>query len=136
MAKTWQEKFNSTKPFSIKTIENRFADLPVGTKMLIATPKIIDAYINEIPIGIEVDLKTLRKDIALTYFADNTCPVTTGIFLRVVSEVAFEEYENKYDISKITPFWRVINAKMPIAKKLSCGIDFINQRRDREQLSC
>ncbi len=135
MAKTWQEKFNSTKPFLIKTIEKRFADLPAGTKMLIATPKIIDAYINEIPLGMEVDLKTLRKDIALTHFADNACPVTTGIFLRVVSEVAFEKYQNNEDFSKITPFWRVINPKMPIAKKLRCGIDFIRQQREKEQLS-
>ena len=31
--------------------------------MLIATPKIIDEYINQIPKGIDVNIKTLRKDI-------------------------------------------------------------------------
>ena len=61
--------------------------MKVGENMLIATPKIIDEYINQIPKGINVNIKTLRKDLALTYNVDTTCPVTTGIFLRIVSEL-------------------------------------------------
>ena len=90
MPKTWQEKFNSAKQPIVKTIEKRFADLTEGTKMFIASPKLIDVYINEIPEGVSVDLKTMRLDLAIEHQADNSCPVTTGIFLRIVSEVAFE----------------------------------------------
>ena len=134
MAKNWQEKFNSDKPSVVKVIDKKFADLPEGTKMFIATPKLIDAYVNHIPKGIEVDLKTMRLDLALEHNAENSCPVTTSIFLRIVSEVALEEYQQGKSIDEITPFWRIINTKMPIAKKLSCGVDFIHQQRQKENL--
>lgn len=135
MAKTWQEKFNSEKPSIVKTIDKKFADLPEGTKMFIATPKLIDTYVNHISNGVEVDMKTMREDLALEHGAENSCPVTTSIFLRIVSEVAFEKHEQGASLNEITPFWRVINSKMPIAKKLSCGIDFINLQRKKENLS-
>ncbi len=134
MAKTWQEKFNSDKPYVVKTIDKKFADMPAGTRMFIATPRIIDAYVNHIPSGVEVDILTLRKDLAAEYDAEMTCPVTTSIFLRIASEVAFEKYQNGANIDEITPFWRVMNSKMPIAKKLSCGTDFINSQRKKENL--
>lgn len=133
--KTWQEKFNSDKPHLVKVIEKRFADMPEGTKMFIATPKIIDAYINHIPEGVEVDVQTMRKDLAEEYDAEMTCPVTTSIFLRVVSEVAIEKHQQGTDLDKITPFWRVVKSKSPLAKKLSCGTEFISKLRTNESLS-
>lgn len=132
MPKTWQEKFDSAKKPIVKIIEKRFADLPEGTKMFIASPKLIDDYINEIPKGIFVDLKTIRLDLAIEHQAENSCPVTTSIFLRIVSELAIEKYKKTKDIHSITPFWRVIDGKMPIAKKLSCGLDFIEAQRKKE----
>ena len=135
MAKTWQEKFDSKRPHQVKVIDKKFADMPAGTNMFIATPKIIDDYVNHIPEGVEVDLLTMRKDLAAEYEAEMTCPVTTSIFLRIASEVAFEKYQNGVALSEITPFWRVINAKMPIAKKLSCGVDFIIEQRRKENLA-
>lgn len=135
MAKTWQEKFDSKRPHQVKVIDKKFADMPAGTNMFIATPKIIDDYVNHIPEGVKVDLLTMRKDLAAEYEAEMTCPVTTSIFLRVASEVAFEKYQNGVALDEITPFWRVINAKMPIAKKLSCGVDFIIEQRRKENLA-
>lgn len=134
MAKTWQEKFNSDKPFVVKIIDKKFSDLPEGTKLFIATPKLVDEYVNHIPRGVEVNLKTMRLDLAIEHGAENSCPVTTSIFLRIVSEVAIEKLNQGKSIQEITPFWRVINSKMPIAKKLSCGINFINQQRKKENL--
>lgn len=134
MAKTWQEKFNSDKPFVVKIIDKKFSDLPEGTKLFIATPKLVDEYVNHIPRGVEVNLKTMRLDLAIEHWAENSCPVTTSIFLRIVSEVAIEKLNQGKSIQEITPFWRVINSKMPIAKKLSCGINFINQQRKKENL--
>ncbi|CAL2085503.1 hypothetical protein [Tenacibaculum sp. 190524A02b] len=132
MAKTWQEKYNNAKPPQKKVIEKRFADLSEGTNMFIATPQIIESYVNEIPYGAQVDLKTMRKDIALANNADNSCPVTTSIFLRIVTELAYQKYKEGEKLESIMPFWRVISKKMPIAKKLECGIDFINKLRQKE----
>lgn len=118
----------------VKIIDKKFSDLPEGTKMFIATPKLVDEYVNHIPRGVEVNLKTMRLDLAIEHGAENSCPVTTSIFLRIASEVAIEKLNQGKSIQEITPFWRVINSKMPIAKKLSCGINFINQQRKKENL--
>ncbi|MDT7832227.1 hypothetical protein RQM59_07535 [Flavobacteriaceae bacterium S356] len=133
--KTWQEKFNSDKPPIVKVIDKKFADMPAGTNMFIATPKIIDAYVNHIPSGVAVDILTMRKDLAAEYEAEKTCPVTTSIFLRIASEVAFEKYQNGSSLEAITPFWRVVSSKMSLAKKLACGVDFIKEQRMNEELS-
>ena len=94
LMKSWKEKLNIDKSFVVKRLDKNFSDMKVGENMLIATPKIIDEYIKQIPKGININIKTLRNDLALTYNADTTCPVTTGIFLRIVSEAAYEDLLN------------------------------------------
>ena len=102
--------------------------------MLIATPQIIDKYVNEIPFGQSSELNTMRNDLATEYQADKTCPVTTGIFLRIVSEASYEELNSGKNIKEITPFWRIVNPKSNLAKKLACGINFIKIQREIEGL--
>jgi hypothetical protein len=91
--KSWVEKRDLAKEAEVKKCPKAFADINEGEKMLIATPAIVDAYIREIPKGKEVTLAQMRKDLAMEYQAHKTCPVTAGIFLRIVAEAAFEEYE-------------------------------------------
>ncbi len=59
--------------------------------MLIATPLIVEAYIKNIPEGVHTSLQQMRKDLAATYNADYSCPITSGIFLRIVAEKSYEE---------------------------------------------
>ena len=132
MRKSWKEKLNIDKPYAVKRLDKNFSDMKVGENMLIATPKIVDEYIKQIPKGINVNIKTLRKDLALTYNADTTCPVTTGIFLRIVSEAAYEDLLNGE--KNITPFWRVVDHESKTASKLACGINFIKKRRREENI--
>ena len=72
--KTWIEKRDCNKSYKIKTIDKKFADIPEGSKMFIATPRIIDDYIKHIPYGKSTELSTMRNDLAIEYQADNTCP--------------------------------------------------------------
>ena len=130
--RSWKEKLNIDKSFVVKRLDKNFSDMKVGENMLIATPKIIDDYIKQIPKGININIKTLRNDLALTYNADTTCPVTTGIFLRIVSEAAFEDFLNGE--KNITPFWRVVDHESKTATKLTCGINFIKKRRSEENI--
>ena len=130
--KTCIEKRDCNKSFKIKTIDKKFADISEGSKMLIATPQIIDDYVIHIPFGKSTELATMRNDLAIEYQADKTCPVTTGIFLRIVSEESFEELNAGKDIEKVTPFWRIVNPKSKLAEKLECGIDFIKKQRENE----
>ena len=76
----------------------------------------------------------MRDDLAKVYQADKTCPVTTGIFLRIVSEASYEEYDNGIDLNAITPFWRMVNPNSKLAEKLACGIDFITERQTIENI--
>lgn len=102
--------------------------------MFIATPQIIDNYIKQIPKGTKVAVQTMRNDLALENRADYTCPVTTGIFLRVVAEANFEKYSQTNSLETITPFWRVIDPNSTLSKKLSFGQEFIVIQRKAENI--
>ena len=102
--------------------------------MLIASPPIIDGYVKSILYGEFVEPVKMRDDLAKDYQADKTCPVTTGIFLRIVSEASYEEYDNGIDLNAITPFWRMVNPNSKLAGKLACGIDFIAKRQEEESI--
>lgn len=132
MKKTWLDKLNEEKEPKIKRIDIDFADIPAGSLMFIATPKLIDAYIQQIGIGKRIDIKTLRKDLAIEHNADYTCPVTTGIFLRIVAEANYEKLQNGKSVKEITPFWRVIEPKSALAKKLTFGEEFLLQQIEKE----
>ena len=62
-----------------------------------------------------------------------TCPVITGIFLRIVSEVAYEDFLNGE--KNITPFWRVVDHESKTASKLACGFNFLKKRRREENIN-
>lgn len=130
--KTWAEKLHCDKKPIIKKIDFDFADIPKNSKMFIATPLIINEYINQIPKGQTVSTQTMRKDLAIENKADYTCPVTTGIFLRIVAEAAFEQYAKKNSTKGLTPFWRIVEPHSALAKKLSFGQDFIIAQRKKE----
>ena len=92
----------------------------------------IDEYIQHIGFGKRIDTKTLRKDLALEHNADYTCPVTTGIFLRIVAEANYEKLQQGISLKEITPFWRVIEPNSALAKKLTFGQEFLVQQIDNE----
>jgi len=130
--KTWTEKLNADKSPQIKTLEKRFADMPEGCNMFIATPQIIKNYVEQIPLGKSIDISTIRNDLAIQHGADKTCPVTTGIYLRIVSEAAFQDFQKGKKVEEISPFWRIVDPKSKLAKKLECGVEFIITQRERE----
>jgi hypothetical protein len=101
--------------------------------MFIATPQIIDNYIKQIPKGKIVSVQTMRKDLAIENKADYTCPVTTGIFLRIVAEANFEKYQQTNSIKNITPFWRVVEPNSTLSEKLTFGKGFIINQRQAEK---
>jgi hypothetical protein len=132
--KSWLDKLNENIEPKIKRIEIDFADIPAGSTMFIATPKLIDQYIKEIGLGKRINTKTLRKDLALEHNADYTCPVTTGIFLRIVAEATYEKFQRGKRSDEITPFWRVIEPNSTLAKKLTFGQEFLLQQVDKESV--
>lgn len=132
--KTWAEKMKPDAEKKVERTDKKFADIPEGASMLIATPTIVDEYVRNIPEGTHVSIKQMREDLAAEHHAEYTCPVTSGIFLRIVAENAFDQYQKGEKTENIAPFWRMIDTKSPTAKKLACGVDFLKEMREKEGL--
>jgi hypothetical protein len=133
--KTWQEKLNDGRKPHTEIAGKDFAGIHAGQRLLIPTPRLIDGYIRHIPKGKMIDTATLRSDLAQEYGADATCPLTTGIFLHIVAEAAFEEHERGTPVEKTTPFWRVIDEGSSTAKKLTFGTAFLKEQQKKENIT-
>ncbi len=118
--KSWQEKMN--KPAEIQILEAPPKwEAKYGKMMLIPTPMVIKDIVKKIPDGKLTTVKTLREYMAKKYAVDFACPLTTGIFLRIVAE-ATEENKQK-NINDNTPYWRVIKDDGTINPKFPGGYD-------------
>lgn len=133
--RSWTEKLHSDRPFEITVVERPMPSWPAGTTMLIATPLIIDGYLRAIPAGVAVTPVKMRDDLAKEYGAQTTCALTSGIFLRIASEAALEAMAAGAPPKAIAPFWRVVERRSPLAKKLSCGPDEVARLRAAEGLT-
>ena len=131
--KTWLDKLNESKQPHIVKLEKAFAGIPAESRLFIPSPKLIDEYIQHIGYGKQTDVKTMRNDLAIEHNAENTCPVTTAIFLRIVAEANYEKFQQGAPIEKITPFWRVIEPQSTLSKKLTFGQEFIINQREAEK---
>ena len=132
--KSWVYKRENCKSHQIKILSKDIAGMSKGSKMLIANTKIFDEFINKIPSGNFVEIKELRNILAKQFDCDVTCPLTTGIFMRIVSEAAYEEYKTGKSLEDITPFWRSVDPKSNLAKKLDCGVNFIKAQQSKENI--
>ena len=128
---TATEKFKKKYTEVVKTIEKNFADLKAGEKMLISSPKSIANYVAKIPYGTEKSVKLMRLELAENTHADNTCPLTCGIFLRIAIEASIEQSNGaKPDL----PFWRVIDINSSLTKKLPISEKYLTELRTSEGL--
>lgn len=130
--KNWTDKLNAQKELKVKKLEFDFAGISAGSKMLVATPKIVDNYIKQIPVGKHVEVAVMRKDLALSFNADDACPISTAIFLRIVSESAYEKWQKGTPVEELTPFWRLVGEDSKLIKKLSFGQGFVLEQRRKE----
>jgi hypothetical protein len=120
--KTWRQKLEEKNPEHGKIVDvppkmqNRFL---VG-KMLIPRPLDIDALIHRVPRGKLATVIQIRDKLAKDAEANCCCPLTTGIFLRIVAEVAEEDLirGNK----DVTPYWRVVKADGSLNGKFPGGV--------------
>jgi hypothetical protein len=134
MAKTWQQKLHPNFQPKRVVLEKPFAGIPAGATLFIGTPLLVKDFIDTIPHGRSLGAADMRQRFARAYQADAMCPVSTGIFLRIVSEAAWEELQQGEKLDQVTPFWRMVVPDSPLAKKLACGSGFIAQMRSAEKI--
>jgi len=95
--------------------QKRFGE---GT-MVIARPLDVDALIRTVRKGRLVTQTQLRERLARKYHADHTCPLTTGIFVRIIAEAA--EEDRRAGKARITPYWRVVRDDGSLNEKFPGG---------------
>jgi alkylated DNA nucleotide flippase Atl1 len=101
----WREKLEKPQQPKLVKVPPKMSRFGQGT-MLIPTPKLVDELIRRIPKGKLVTVGELRRKLAADFAADVTCPLTTGIFVRIAAEAAEEDRANGR--RRITPYWRVV----------------------------
>jgi len=119
--KSWREKMdNPNLPKVVEIPPNMRKRLGTGT-MLVPSPKEVDAFIRTVRKGSVATVSQIRRFLAGKYSVDVTCPLTTGIFIRIAAEAAEE------DASKgktgITPYWRVVKDDGSLNPKFPGGVE-------------
>ena len=135
MRKSWKQKLEGGKPPHVEVTDKPFIGIPAGVKLLISSPLEMRDFVSAIPKGKSLSVAELRKSLAKKHGAEDTCPLTTGIFLRIVAEAALDELEDGKPVEKLTPFWRAVSPKDRIAKKIRCGPEEIARLRSLEGIA-
>src|SRR6266850_1197008 len=118
---SWREKLERPQEPKLVKVPPKMTRFGKGT-MLIPTPQLVDGLVRRIPKGRLVTVGELRRKLAADFGADVTCPLTTGIFVRIAAEAAEEDRAKSR--RRITPYWRVVkddgslNPKFPGGEKL------------------
>ena len=120
----WREKLEKPQQPKVVDIPPGMARFGKGT-MLVPTPKLVDDLIRKVPKGKLVTVGELRRKLAVDFGADVTCPLTTGIFVRIAAEAAEEDRASGR--KRITPYWRVIKDDGSLNPKFPGGVT--QQRR-------
>lgn len=121
--KTWREKLENPPEGLPKVVdgsqkwEKRFG----GRRVLVPTPLLIDGVIRKVPERRIITVNQIRERLAEDFKADSTCPLTTGILMRIVAETAEEDLINGRE--EITPYWRVIKADGRLNEKFPGGVE-------------
>ena len=98
--------------------------------MLIPKPLDVDALVRRVQRGKLATVDQIRERLARDFGADLTCPLTTGIFLRIAAEAAEEDASRGE--RDITPYWRVIKGDGSLNEKLPGGVEAQSHRLRNE----
>jgi alkylated DNA nucleotide flippase Atl1 len=116
--KTAVQKRDAAPPARIEWLAAaKGRSFPAG-RMLISSPADVGRVIRQIPVGSILTVESLRAVLAAEHQADYTCPLTTGIFLRLVAEAAEEESGGS---PHHLPYWRVVRSGGQLIEKLPGG---------------
>ena len=133
MAKSAKEHLNANKQSKTVVLDKDFAGVKKGQKLFVATPKIVDEYIQKIPYGEVRTIERMRKELARRRRCDATCPVSTAIFIRIAAQAAIDDLGHGKTTDEVSPFWRLLSSKDKIAKRLTIDSQWLDTQRELEQ---
>jgi len=121
--KSWREKLENPVPGLPKVCEvpDKWVKMMGGRQILVPTPRMVDDLVRTVPKRKLITVGQIRRRLAEPFGADSTCPMTTGIFLRIISEAA--EEDRRSDRKTITPYWRVVKDDGSLNPKFPGGVE-------------
>ena len=102
----------------IHIIDKAKCGLLAGQKMLIPTLTDIEAALVKLTPGAVTSGPVFRALVAEPFGADGCCTFATNKALRSITEAACARLSNGDSPVDVLPFWRVIDSKSTIAKRL------------------
>ena len=124
--KSWREKMdNPNLPKLVATPARMERRLGPGT-MLLPSPHEVEAFIRTVPKGSITTVSRIRRFLAEKHSADVTCPLVTGLFVRIAAEAA--EEDAGAGKTHITPYWRVLKDDGSLNPKFPGGVKRQAQR--------
>lgn len=116
----WREKLEKRQESKVVKVPPKMqARFGTGT-MLIPRPLDVDALIRRARRGQLITPTQIREALARQHKADVTCPLTTGIFIRIAAEAAAEEA--RQGAVRVTPYWRVVADDGALNPKFPGGV--------------
>jgi hypothetical protein len=130
--KTWQEKLQNPVAGLPKVVEvpGKWVKTMGGRRVLVPTPMMVDELLRTVPKRKLITVGQIRQRLAQPFKADSTCPLTTGIFLRISSEAAEEDRQAGKE--QITPYWRVVKDDGSLNPKFPGGVEAHAQKLKEE----
>jgi len=121
--KTWQEKLENPVEGLPKVVDvpDKWVRTMGGRRVLVPTPLMVDEYVRTVPRRRLATVGQIRRHLAGPFKADSTCPMTMGIFLRIISEAAEENRRNSD--REITPYWRIVKDDGSLNPKFAGGVE-------------
>ncbi len=130
--KSWHEKLEKPVPGLPKVCEvpDKWVKMMGGRHILVPTPMMVDDLLRTVPKHKLITVGQIRQRLAEPFQADSTCPLTTGIFLRISSEAA--EEGRQAGKKQITPYWRVVKDDGSLNPKFPGGVEAHAQKLKEE----
>jgi hypothetical protein len=83
------------------------SDKRFGDRLLLPTPLLLAEQITRVPSGSTITVTQLRDRLAERFGADRTCPLMTGIFVKILAGVVAEDLAQRR--KPRWPVWRLVN---------------------------
>jgi len=82
-------------------------DKRFGDRLLLPTPLLLAEEITRVPAGKTISVSQLRGRLAERFGADRTCPLMTGMFIKIVAGAVAEDLAQGR--KPRWPVWRLVN---------------------------
>ncbi len=121
--KTWREKLENPVAGlpKVVAVPDKWIKTMGGRQILVPTPMMVDNYVRTVPARKLVTVGQIRRQLAEPFKADSTCPMTMGIFIRIISEAA--EEDRQAGKRTVTPYWRVLKDDGSLNPKFPGGVE-------------